>query len=166
MERLMNEIAVSDSRQFATPRLRLPIFRVNRRSILLCGLCAGALLLAVPTGRNGDQVPVQAPAGIVRVLVAPHGGELPSSPAVIAREAAARSAMMRSKTTEARVRNRFEPETAVDSPRPVAVVCDPARRGFDGPLWRFLLNEPVRPDIDLTRNQTYFGVTVTLPFGG
>lgn len=42
---------------------------------------------------------------------------------------------------------------------------DPPHRGFDGPMWRFLLNEPVRPDIDLSHNQTYYGVKVTLPFG-
>ncbi|MGO9246691.1 MAG: hypothetical protein ACLPT4_15050 [Verrucomicrobiia bacterium] len=162
----MNEIAVSVSRQFDPPRLRLPVLRGNRRSILLCGLCAGAVLLAVPTGRNADQVPAPAPARVVRALGAPDGDGSPFSPSEITREAAARSAMMRSKTDSAGVRNRFEPETAGDGRRQVAVVCDPVRRGFDGPMWRFLLNEPVRPDIDLAHNQTYFGVTVTLPFGG
>ncbi|MGD0058814.1 MAG: hypothetical protein ABSD58_05290 [Verrucomicrobiia bacterium] len=84
----------------------------------------------------------------------------------MAREAAARSAMLRPATDTARVRNRFEPETAIDNPRQVAVLCVPTRRAFDGPMWRFLLNEPVQPDIDLTHNQTYYGVKVTLPFGG
>lgn len=107
-----------------------------------------------------------APARIVRVLVAPHGGELPYSPSAMAREAAARSAMLRPATDTAGVRNRSESEAAIDNPKQVAVLCDPTRRGFDGPMWRFLLNEPVRPDIDFTHNQTYFGVTVTLPFGG
>ncbi len=46
------------------------------------------------------------------------------------------------------------------------MVYDPGHRGFDGPMWRFLLNEPVRPDINFTHNQTYYGVMVTLPFGG
>ena len=46
------------------------------------------------------------------------------------------------------------------------MVRNPVRRGFYGPMWRFLLNEPVRPDIDFKHNQTYFGVMVTLPFGG
>jgi hypothetical protein len=166
MERLMNEIAVSVSRQFDPPRWCFPVFHGKGRLILLCGLCAGAFLLAVPTGRNADQVPAPAPARVVRVLVAPDGDGSPFSPSEIAREAAAHTAMMRSKTDTAGIRNRFEPETAGDGRRPVAVVCDPTRRGFDGPMWRFLLNEPVRPDIDFAHNQTYFGVTVTLPFGG
>jgi hypothetical protein len=100
------------------------------------------------------------------VLVAPDGGGSPFSPSEIAREAAARSAMLRPATDMARGRNRFEPETVVDSQRQVAVVCDPARQAFDGPMWRFLLNEPVQPDIDFSHNQTYYGVKVTLPFGG
>ena len=162
----MNEIAVSVSRQLTTPRLRLPIFRVHRRSILLSGMCAAALLLAVTTGRNADQVPAQAPARTVQVRVAPSGAGPAASPSEIAREAAARSAILRPATDTGRARNRFEPETAIDNRRQVAVVYDPVHRGFDGPMWRFLFNEPVRPDIDLTRNQTYFGVTVTLPFGG
>jgi hypothetical protein len=33
-------------------------------------------------------------------------------------------------------------------------------------MWRFLLNEPVRPDIDLKHNASYYGVKVTLPLGG
>jgi hypothetical protein len=84
----------------------------------------------------------------------------------MAREAAARSAILRPATDAARDRNRFEPETAVDDRRQVAVVCEAAHRGFDGPMWRFLLNEPVQPDIDLSRNKTYYGVKVSLPFGG
>jgi hypothetical protein len=129
-------------------------------------LCAGAILLAVPTGRNADQVPAPAPTRIVRALVAPDSDRSPSSPSGIAREAVARTAMMRSKADTAGVRNRFEPESAVDDRRQVAVVRNPVRRGFYGPMWRFLLNEPVRPDIDFKHNQTYFGVMVTLPFGG
>jgi len=166
MERLMNEIAVSDSRQFATPRLRLPVVSGHWRSVLLSAVCAGAVVLAVPTGRNADQVPAPAPARTVQVLVASHGGGPPHSPSEIARQAAARSALLRPATDTARVRNRFEPETTVDSPRLVAELCAPTHRGFDGPMWRFLFNEPVRPDIDLTHNQTYYGVKVTLPFGG
>jgi hypothetical protein len=162
----MNEIAVSISRPSATPQLRLPIFRVSHQSILLYGLCTVALLLAVTTGRNADQVPGPASARIKRVLVAANGNERPYSPSAMTREATGRSAMLRSKADTARIGNRFEPETAVDGRRPVAVVGDPTRRAFDGPMWRFLLNEPVRPDIDLTHNQTYFGVSVTLPFGG
>jgi hypothetical protein len=162
----MNEIAVSVSRQLAPPRLRLPIFRGRQWSIFSRGLCAVAVLLALTTGRNADQVPAHAPARIVQVLVAPHGGGPPSSPSAIAREAAARSAIRRPATDTARVRNRFEPETAVDDRKQVAMVYDPGHRGFDGPMWRFLLNEPVRPDINFTHNQTYYGVMVTLPFGG
>ncbi len=162
----MNEIAVSVSRLPDTLRLRLPVFGVNGRLILLCGLSAVALLLvAKPTGRNGDQLPAQPPARVVRVLAAPHGDGSPYSPAEMAREAAARSALLRPATDAARGRNRFEPETAVDNQKPVAVVCEPAHRGFDGPMWRFLLNEPVQPDIDLSHNQTYYGVKVTLPLG-
>lgn len=171
MERLMNEIAVSVSRLPDTLRLRLPVFGVNGQLILLCGLCAvSLLLLAVPAGRNGDQLPVQAsaqaPTRVVRVLVAPTGGGSPYSASEMAREAAARSAILRPATDAARDRNRFEPETAVDDRRQVAVVCEAAHRGFDGPMWRFLLNEPVQPDIDLSRNKTYYGVKVSLPFGG
>jgi len=166
MERRMNEITVSVSRQLAPPQWRPPVVSGHRRSILLCGLCVAALLFAVSTGRNADQGPAPAPAHVIRVLVAPHGGGSPTSPATMAREAAARSAMLRPATDTARVRNRFEPETAIDNPRQVAVLCVPTRRAFDGPMWRFLLNEPVQPDIDLTHNQTYYGVKVTLPFGG
>jgi hypothetical protein len=125
-----------------------------------------AVLLALTTGRNADQVPAHAPARVVQVLVAPDGDGSPFSPSEIAREAAARSAMLRSKMDTARVRNRFEPETAVDDRKQVVMVYNPTRRAFDGPMWRFLLNEPVRPDIDFTHNQTYYGVMVTPPFGG
>ena len=162
----MNEIAVSVSRQFATPRWCFPAFHGKGRLILLCGLCAGAFLLAVPTGRNADQVPAPAPTRVVHVRRRARQRRIAVLAIGDAREAAARSAMMRSKVDTAGVRNGFEPESAVDDRRQVAVVCNPVRRGFDGPMWRFLLNEPVRPDIDLTHSQTYFGVTVTLPFGG
>lgn len=82
----------------------------------------------------------------------------------MAREAAARSAILRPAADTAR--NRFETQTTVNDRKPVTVVCEPAHHGFDGPMWRFLLNEPVQPDIDLSRNQTYYGVKVSLPFGG
>ena len=135
--------------------------------ILLCGLCAvSLLLLAVPAGRKAGQLPAQPHARVVRVLVAPKGSGSPYSPSEMAREAAARSAVLRPATDPARARNRFEPETAVDGRKPVAVVCEPAHHGFDGPMWRFLLNEPVQPDVDFSRNQTYYGVKVTLPLGG
>jgi hypothetical protein len=54
----------------------------------------------------------------------------------------------------------------MDNRKSVTLVSVPTHPGFDGPMWRFLLNEPVQPDIDFTRNQTYFGLKVTLPLGG
>jgi hypothetical protein len=145
----MNEIAASVSREFTTRRLRLPLVSGSRRFILCCALSSVALLLAVTTRRDADQVPAHTPAPVARVLGASPGGRPQTSP---------------SATTQ--VRNRFEPESWGDDRKPVAVVSGPTRPAFASPMWRFLLNGPVRPDIDLTHNQTYYGVMVTLPFGG
>ncbi len=161
----MNEIAFAVSRQFAPSRLHPRVLRSHRPSILLRSLCVVVLLLATSTGRNTDRVPARARAQNVPVVVR-HSVEPHTSPSVIAREAAARSAVLRPATDTARARNRFEPEPAVDGRRPVVVVCNPAHQAFSGPLWRFLLNEPVQPDIDFSHNQTYYGVKVTVPFGG
>ncbi|MGA2603344.1 MAG: hypothetical protein ABSG14_03870 [Verrucomicrobiia bacterium] len=145
----MNEIAASVSREFTTRRLRLPLVSGGRRFVLYCALGSVALLLAVTTRRDADQVPAHTPAPVNRVLVASPGDRPQSAP-----------------SATIQVRNRFEPESWGDDRKPVAVVSGPRRPAFAGPMWRFLLNEPVRPDIDFTHNQTYYGVMVTLPFGG
>jgi len=162
----MNEIAASVSREFTTRRLRFPLVSGGRRFILYCALGSVALLLAVTTGRDADQVPAQTPAPVARVLVASPGGRPQSSLSAIDRDAAARRAMLRPASATTQVRNRFESGSWGDDRKPVTVVSGPRRPAFAGPMWRFLLNEPVRPDIDFTHNQTYYGVMVTLPFGG
>jgi hypothetical protein len=161
----MNEMAFAVSRQSAPFRLHLRALRSHRWSIFLRSLCIVALLLAISTGRHADLVPARARTHNTPV-VARHGGEPHPSPSVIAREAAARSAMLRPATDTARARNRFEPEPVVDGRPGIVVVCNPTHQAFSGPLWRFLLNEPVQPDIDFSHNQTYYGVKVTVPFGG
>jgi hypothetical protein len=87
-------------------------------------------------------------------------------PVVVARgEAAVRSAILQPAIDMAQVRDQFELGSTVENRRELAMVSDTTHRVFDGPIWKFLLYEPVRPDIDLRRNHTYYGVKVTLLFG-
>ncbi|HVM61379.1 MAG TPA: hypothetical protein VMV72_10985 [Verrucomicrobiae bacterium] len=164
----MNEIAASVSRLPDAHGLCLPALGSHWRPIFCCTLSAVAVLLAVTTRRDADRLPVQALAPVVSVRAAPVARHPQPSPSAIAPEAAARNAILRPAAPTISVRNRFEPEPSVDTPKPVPVVYAPSSRAFSGPMWRFLLNEPVRPDIDLTHthNQTYYGVKVTLPLGG
>jgi hypothetical protein len=100
------------------------------------------------------------------VLVASHAGVLLALPVVVARgEAAVRNAILQPAIDMAQVRDRFELGSTVENRRELAMMSDTKHQAFDGPMWRFLLYEPVRPDIDLRRNQTYYGVKVTLLFG-
>jgi len=140
----MNEIAPSVSRQ-SIPRLqRFPAVSAPHRLLLGCTLASVALLLAVTTRRDADRIPAPAP-----VLVASPESRPQSSP-----------------LSTAQVHNRFKPESWGDDRASVAVFSVPTHRAFSSPMWRLLLDGPVRPDIDLTHNQTYYGVMVTLPFGG
>lgn len=43
----MNEVQVSDSREVASRKPRLPLFRFNRRFVICCALCAATLQLAL-----------------------------------------------------------------------------------------------------------------------
>ncbi|HTS17059.1 MAG TPA: hypothetical protein VMP11_05755 [Verrucomicrobiae bacterium] len=162
----MNEIAVSVSRLPDLPRLRLPVLGGHWRPILCCALGGLTMLLAVTTRRDADRLPVRTliPAAIVHVAVPASHPQ--SSAAAMARDAAARSAVLRTAAGARQVRNRFESESSSDDQKQVPVVYNPSSRAFSGPMWKFLLQEPVRPDIDLTHNQTYYGVKVTLPLGG
>ena len=157
----MNEIAFSVSRQSIPRQQRFPIVSAPRRFALCCALGSVALLLAVTTRRDADHISTPAPAAVARVLVVPQ-----SSRSAIDPDAAARKAMFRPASATAQVRNRFEPESWGEDRAPVAVISVPTRRAFSSPMWKLLLDGPIRPDIDLTHNQTYYGVVVTLPFGG
>jgi hypothetical protein len=160
-----NKTALAVSRQFATPQLQLCVVGNRRHTISLIGLCVVALLLGESTARNTDQMPAPPPIRTVAV-VSRTADKLRTPPALIAREAAARSAVLRPAAGIPRAENRFEPALSVDSRHEVTLICNPQHQAFDGPMWRFLLNEPVRPDIDLKHNASYYGVKVTLPLGG
>lgn len=127
--------------------------------MLGCALASVTLLLTVTTSRDADRVPAQAP------ITAPECRPR-SSASAIDRDAAARNAMFRPALAATQLRNRFEPEPWGDDRAPVALASVRTPRAFSSPMWRFLLDGPVRPDIDLTHNQAYYGVMVTLPFGG
>jgi len=163
----INEIAVSVSRQ-PNPRRRanLPASSLRHRIILCCALSGVAWLLAVTTTRDAVWIPAPTRASVVCVpVVSPEKRPTPAS-VVCVPVASPEKRPTSSPLSTAQVGNRFEPEYRIDDRAPLVLVSVPAHPAFSGPMWRFLLHGPVRPDIDRMHNPTYYGIVVTIPFGG
>jgi len=146
----MNETAVSVSRQIGPRQQRCLVVSARHRLIRCCALAGAAVVLAVTTGRDADWIPAPTPASVGCLPVVSPKTPPPSSP-----------------LSTVQVGSRVEPEYRGDDRAPVVLVSVPAHPAFSSPMWRFLLDGPVRPAIiDVKRNTTYYGVVVTIPFGG